>query len=96
MDRSTSFGLYRGTEQIGFARVVTDGGRLAYLADVFVVPDERGKGLGEWLVATVLEHPELGDIDMWLLGTADAHALYERFGFVKAEAGRYMIRRRRC
>lgn len=95
MDRSLSFGLYRAAKQIGFARVVTDGGRMAYLADVFVVSEERGKGLGKWLISTVLEHPELTNVDLWLLGTADAHALYERFGFVKAEAGRYMVRRQR-
>jgi nitroimidazol reductase NimA-like FMN-containing flavoprotein (pyridoxamine 5'-phosphate oxidase superfamily)/GNAT superfamily N-acetyltransferase len=95
MDRSLCFGLYRSAKQIGFARVVTDGGRIAYLADVFVLSEERGKGLGKWLVATLLEHPDLAQVDMWLLGTADAHSLYERFGFVKAEAGRYMVRRQR-
>jgi uncharacterized protein len=94
MDQSLLFGLYRAGAQIGFARVVTDGGRLAYLADVFVVSGERGNGLGKWLVATVLEDPELEHIDQWLLGTADAHALYERFGFVRAEAGRYMVLRK--
>lgn len=95
MDQSLLFGLYRSGTQIGFARVVTDGGRLAYLADVFVASGERGKGFGKWLVATVLEDPTLGGIDLWLLGTADAHALYERFGFMKAEPGRFMVRRHR-
>lgn len=93
MDRSVQFGLYRGGAQVGFARVVTDGGRLAYLADVFVVSNERGKGLGQWLVAKVLEHPDFAGIDLWLLGTADAHGFYERFGFVRAEPNRYMVRR---
>jgi nitroimidazol reductase NimA-like FMN-containing flavoprotein (pyridoxamine 5'-phosphate oxidase superfamily)/GNAT superfamily N-acetyltransferase len=94
MRESLCFGLYRAGAQIGFARVVTDYGRIAYLADVFVVKEERGKGLGKWLVACVLEHPDLANVDRWLLGTADAHALYERFGFVRADAGRYMVRRR--
>lgn len=93
MDRSLSFGLYRGRDQIGFARVVTDGGRLAYLADVFIVGEERGKGLGTWLVEVALGHPEVVGIDLWLLGTRDAHGLYERFGFVQADSKRYMVRR---
>jgi nitroimidazol reductase NimA-like FMN-containing flavoprotein (pyridoxamine 5'-phosphate oxidase superfamily)/GNAT superfamily N-acetyltransferase len=94
MGQSVPFGLYRAGEQIGFARVVTDGGRLAYLADVFVVSDERGKGLGKWLVGKVLEYPDFADVDQWLLGTQDAHTLYERFGFVAAAPNRYMVRRR--
>jgi nitroimidazol reductase NimA-like FMN-containing flavoprotein (pyridoxamine 5'-phosphate oxidase superfamily)/GNAT superfamily N-acetyltransferase len=92
MDGSLCFGLYRDTDQIGFARVVTDLGRIAYLADVFVLAPERGKGLGKWLVEQVLAHPALGRVDRWLLGTADAHALYEQFGFLPAAAGRYMVR----
>jgi nitroimidazol reductase NimA-like FMN-containing flavoprotein (pyridoxamine 5'-phosphate oxidase superfamily)/GNAT superfamily N-acetyltransferase len=92
MDRSLCFGLYRETEQIGFARVVTDLGRIAYLADVFVLAPERRKGLGKWLVEQVLAHPALARVDKWLLGTADAHALYEPFGFRRADAGRYMVR----
>jgi nitroimidazol reductase NimA-like FMN-containing flavoprotein (pyridoxamine 5'-phosphate oxidase superfamily)/GNAT superfamily N-acetyltransferase len=66
----------------------------AYLADVFVAPRARGHGIGKWLVASVLEHPDLATVDRWLLGTADAHGLYERFGFVRAEAERYMVRHR--
>jgi uncharacterized protein len=94
LEGSVLFGLYRSGAQIGFARVVTDGGRLAYLADVFVVGSERGRGLGKWLVGTVLEFSDFADVDMWLLGTADAHSLYERFGFVAAPSNRYMVRRR--
>ena len=94
MSHSLSFGLYRGSQQIGFARVLTDLGRLAYLGDVFVAKDARGQGLGTWLVASVLKHPALEMVDRWILGTADAHRLYERFGFERAETGRYMVRRR--
>jgi len=93
MAHSISFGLYRSDVQIGFARVVSDYARFAYLADVFVLPSARGAGLGKWLVASVLEHPDLANVDRWLLGAADAHNLYERFGFVRAEEGRYMVRR---
>ena len=92
MTHSLCFGLYRGTAQIGFARVLSDYGRFAYLADVFVMQSERGMGLGKWLVASILQHPDLAPVPRWLLGTADAHGLYERFGFVRAEPGRYMVR----
>ena len=97
IEQSLSFGLYdeRGA-QIGFARVVTDGGRLAYVADVFVLGHARRQGLGAWLVASVLEHPALTNVDTWLLGTLDAHPFYERFGFVTAESERYMVRKRRA
>jgi GNAT superfamily N-acetyltransferase len=78
---SLAFGLYRDGRQIGFARVVTDRATFAYLADVFVLPEARGKGLGRWLVATVLRHPELQGLRRWLLGTRDAQGLYEQCGF---------------
>ncbi len=78
---SLAFGLYRDGRQIGFARVVTDRATFAYLADVFVLPGERGKGLGRWLVETVLRHPELQGLRRWLLGTRDAQGLYEQCGF---------------
>jgi nitroimidazol reductase NimA-like FMN-containing flavoprotein (pyridoxamine 5'-phosphate oxidase superfamily)/GNAT superfamily N-acetyltransferase len=94
MAHSIAFGMYRGATQIGFARVLTDHARAAYLADVFVVPEERGNGLGKWLVECMLEHPDAAGVDRWLLGTADAHGLYERFGFERVE-GRYMVRRRK-
>ena len=79
---SLPFGLYapRG-EQAGFARVVTDRTTYAWLGDVFVLEDHRGRGLGVWLVQCVLEHPELKGLRRWALATADAHELYARFGF---------------
>lgn len=91
IDRSLPFGLY-GPEgaQAGFARVVTDGAGFAYLADVFVLDGHRGRGLGKWLVAAVLEHPDLTAARRIVLATADAHSLYERFGFRSADAGRVM------
>jgi GNAT superfamily N-acetyltransferase len=81
IENSLCFGLYRGTEQVGFARVVTDRAAIAYLGDVFIVPGHRGRGLGTWLVETVLAHPDLQGLRRFMLGTADAHSLYERFGF---------------
>jgi GNAT superfamily N-acetyltransferase len=81
IEHSLAFGLYRDGRQIGFARVVTDHATFAYLADVFVVTAERGRGLGTWLVETILAHPDMGGLRRWLLGTRDAQALYRRCGF---------------
>lgn len=89
---SLVFGLLAaGGEQAGFARVVTDKARFAWLADVFVLEQHRGKGLGVWLVETVLGHPELAGV-RFVLGTADAHRLYERFGFRAVDPSRMMGR----
>jgi GNAT superfamily N-acetyltransferase len=81
IDNSLNFGLYDGADQVGFARLVTDRSTFAFLADVFVLPSHRGHGLGVWLCATVLEHPDLTGVRRILLGTDDAHGLYARLGF---------------
>ncbi|HVG28475.1 MAG TPA: GNAT family N-acetyltransferase [Pyrinomonadaceae bacterium] len=78
---SLPFGLYRDGAQVGFARVVTDYATFAWLADVFVLDSERGRGLGLWLVETITSHPELQGVRRWLLATRDAQELYRRFGF---------------
>lgn len=83
IEHSLAFGLYRDGRQVGFARVVTDHATFAYVADVFVLPAERGKGLGRWLVETILAHPELQGLRRWLLGTRDAHGLYRHSGFTE-------------
>jgi GNAT superfamily N-acetyltransferase len=91
IDNSLVFGVYDGEgAQIGFARAVTDRSVFAYLADVFVLEAHRGKGLGKWLVETVLAHPDLQDMRRITLGTQDAHALYERYGFGPADSSRLM------
>jgi GNAT superfamily N-acetyltransferase len=95
IENSISFGLYRGSAQVGFARVVTDRAAFAYLADVFVLPGDRGRGLGKWLVETVLSHPDLQNLRRFFLGTADAHSLYERHGFRPVDPARMMERRGR-
>ena len=92
IDGSLPFGIYLGAEQVGFARVVTDGTTFAWLADVFVVRPHRRRGLGKRLVQTVLEYPELRSVYRWVLGTADAHELYRRYGFRETPAGRFMVR----
>ena len=80
---SLSLGLYApGGTQVGFARAITDRAVYAHLADVFVSPEYRGRGLGQALVAAMLDHPELRTVATWTLSTRDAHGLYARFGFV--------------
>lgn len=79
---SFCFGLYHESDgQVGFARVITDFATTGYLADVFVLEDHRGHGLGVWLIETVMSHPRLQGFRVWRLGTRDAHGLYEKFGW---------------
>jgi GNAT superfamily N-acetyltransferase len=79
---SLPFGLYAPDgDQIGFARTVTDYATYAYLADVYVEAEHRGKGLGKLLIASVVRHPQLQNLRRWALATADAHGLYARHGF---------------
>ena len=80
---SLCFGLYNNSEQIGFARLVTDKATFAYLADVFVLPAFRGQGLSKWMMQTIHAHPELQHLRRWWLGTKDAHGLYEQFGWTR-------------
>jgi len=85
VEGSLAFGVYRGEEQIGFARVVTDHAPFAYLADVFILEPHRGLGLGRWLTEVILSHPELQGIRRWMLATRDAHGLYREYGFTELE-----------
>lgn len=80
-ESSLVFGMYEQTRLIGIARVVTDYAVVAYLCDVFIDEDYRGRGLGTWLVQTILAHPPLMNVRRWLLATSDAHGLYQKFGF---------------
>ncbi|WP_276480532.1 GNAT family N-acetyltransferase [Paraflavitalea pollutisoli] len=81
IEGSLSFGVYLQDQQVGFARVITDSATYAYLADVFIDESQRGKGLGKWLVGTILQHPQLQGLRRIELGTLDAHGLYAQFGF---------------
>jgi len=79
---SITFGIYKERgEQVGYARVVSDCATFAYLADVFVLDSERGKGLSKWLMECILQLPELQGLRRWTLATRDAHGLYAQFGF---------------
>ena len=100
MAHSLCFGVYARTagggetRQVGFARVVSDRATFAYLADVFILPAHRGRGLSKQLVAAVSAHPELQGLRRWMLATADAHGLYRQHGFTPlAEPERFMERR---
>jgi len=83
IENSMSFGLYHGDQQVGFARIVTDYGTFAWVADVFIVPEHRGRGLSKWLMEIIIAHPKLQGFRRWVLATKDAHGLYEQFGFIE-------------
>jgi GNAT superfamily N-acetyltransferase len=88
---SLPFGVYKGENQIGFARVVTDYATFAYLGDVYILEEFRGRGLSKWLMETIVSHPDLQGFRRWVLATRDAHALYEKFGFAGLKyPGRWM------
>jgi len=90
---SLCFTLLDGTRQVGFARAVSDRATFAYLADVFVLDEYRGRGLGTWLVDCVLRHPDLQGLRRWILATRDAHGLYRKFGFTPLkDPARFMER----
>jgi GNAT superfamily N-acetyltransferase len=92
---SVSLGLYApGGEQAGFSRAVTDAATFAWIADVFVLPGHRGRGLGKWMVGELLAHPRVEGLRLTILATADAHGLYRRFSFEPIDAERFMSRRR--
>ena len=81
IDHSLCFGLYEDDRQIGFARAITDEAVVAFLSDGFVLEPWRGRGLGKWLVETIVSVPELQGLRRWMLVTNDAHGLYRRVGF---------------
>jgi GNAT superfamily N-acetyltransferase len=78
---SFCFGAYHCGRQVAFGRVVTDFAVFAYLADIFVIPEYRGRGIGKALVRAMLEDPQLQGLQVMLLRTRDAHGLYKQFGF---------------
>lgn len=81
ISNSLCFGVYENATQVGFARVISDFATFAYLCDVFIVIEHRGKGLSKWLMEIVMQHPDLQNLRRWTLATRDAHELYRKFGF---------------
>jgi GNAT superfamily N-acetyltransferase len=91
LGNSLCFGLYDRQRQVGLARVVTDRATFAWLCDVFVLGEYRGRGLAKWLIGCVMAYPALQGLRRFLLGTRDAHGLYERYGFTSlADPTRFM------
>ena len=84
MAGSLCFGIFHGADQVGFARVITDRATFAYLADVYILEEHRGRGLANWLVKTITGHPELQGLRRFMLATRDAHPLYAKYGFTPA------------
>lgn len=81
IENSLCFGVFKGNDQVGFARVVTDYAVFAWILDVFVLDNYRKNGLGKLLMEAITDHPELQKLQRWGLATDDAHGLYERYGF---------------
>ncbi len=81
IENSICFGVYHGERQVGFARVVSDLATFAYLGDVFIIEEFRGRALSKWLMETIVSHPDLQNLRRWLLATRDAHGLYAQYDF---------------
>jgi len=81
IENSLCFGVYIGTKQVGFARVVSDYAVFAWIMDVFILPEYRGRGLSKELMQAIKSHDKLQNLYRWGLGTEDAHGLYAQFGF---------------
>ena len=82
---SVCFSLFKKDQQIGFARIVTDYSTCAYLADVIIMKEHRGEGLGKWFIETIVNDERWRDT-LIMLGTKDAHKLYKKYGFKNSES----------
>ncbi len=95
IEHSLCFGAFRDGRQAAFARVITDFATVAYVGDVFVLPEHRGRGVSKLLMRAILDHPHLQGLRGWLLMTKDAQGLYRQFGFKHLTQPRqFMIIRR--
>lgn len=83
IDNSLNFGVFHNDKQIGFARVISDFATIAYLGDIYVLEEYRGKGISKKLMETIMEHPNLQGLRRWILLTSTADWLYEKYGFNK-------------
>jgi N-acetylglutamate synthase-like GNAT family acetyltransferase len=81
IEGSLCFGVFENDKQVGFARMITDKATFAYLADVFIIEEYRGRGLSKWLMEVIMSHPDLQGLRRMILATKDAHGLYKQFGF---------------
>ncbi|MBP0905661.1 GNAT family N-acetyltransferase [Mariniflexile gromovii] len=83
IDNCLCFGVYIDGKQIGFARIATDYTVFAYVMDVFILPEYRGKGYSKQLMKAINEEPQLQSCKVWMLKTSDAHKLYMQFGYTE-------------
>ena len=83
IENSICFGVFQGDKQVGFARVVSDLATFAYIGDVFVLEEYRGRGLSKWLMETIVNYSQLQGLRRWVLATRDAHGLYAQFEFAE-------------
>jgi N-acetylglutamate synthase-like GNAT family acetyltransferase len=78
---SLRFAAIERRATVGFCRAISDRATFAYLSDMFVAPDRRGRGIGKAIMTAILAHPDLQNLRRWVLVTGDAHGLYARHGF---------------
>lgn len=83
IDNSLNFGVFHNEKQIGFARVISDFSTIAYLGDIYILQEYRGKGLSKKLMDAILQHPNLQKLRRWILLTSTASWLYEKYGFTQ-------------
>ncbi len=83
IDNSLNFGIYNENKQIGFARIISDFSTIAYLGDVYILQEYRGKGLSKWLMNEITGHPNLQGLRRWILLTNTAEWLYKKYGFTE-------------
>lgn len=95
IDASVCFGIYLNDQQIGFGRVITDYVVFAYLMDVFITEEHRGKGYSSILIEAMMNEPQLQEVKIWRLATSDAHFLYEKFGFTALEHPEKMMEKKK-
>ncbi len=95
VENSYCVGLFHKTQQIGFARVITDYSTFAYLCDVFVLPEFQGQGLGKWMIQNVLNFGKLKAVQKFMLATRDAHTFYAKFGFKNLQEPEYYMELKR-
>ena len=83
VENSLNFGLFHGSSQIGFARIISDFSTIAYLGDIYVLESYRGQGLSKKLMEVVMNHPDLQGLRRWILLTSTAPWLYKKYGFTE-------------
>jgi GNAT superfamily N-acetyltransferase len=81
IENSLNFGLFYQGKQIGFARVISDFSTIAYLGDLFILKEHRGKGLSRWMLEEIMNHPDLSGLRRWILVTKEEHDVYQQYGW---------------